>query len=143
MLKFDKSKLASSKVGNIVTLNYTDADVFESGTEISAKNIKEVEDYRKEYIDKAAEFASKYAKDLMVKDKGVDKVVFNMPFSTSKKGTLDISINRSKTFKNIKDKSGPDIVKSKIIIAVKDPFSKGTEKTIKALEAELTSALVK
>lgn len=147
MLKFDKSNLKSTKVGNVVTLQYTDENVFKNGTDISFKTLKEVDDYKSQYIEQATEFAAKHAKDLMLKDKNTEKVIFEIPFSTSKRGELNVSVDRSKTYPGMYDsktnKQLPPTTKSKITVTVKEPTLKVNKNNVKALEAELTSALVK
>lgn len=147
MLKFDKSKLNSNKVGNIVTLNYEDDTVFKNGTDISLKTLKEVEDYKSQYVKQATEFAARHAKDLLLKDKNTEKVIFELPFSTSKKGELKVTVDRSKTYPGMKDpKTGeqrPPVTKSKITVMVNEPSCKVKKDTINSLQAELTEALIK
>lgn len=147
MLKFDKSNLSSTKVGNVVTLQYTDENVFKNGTDISFKTLKEVDDYKSQYIEQATEFAAKHAKDTMLKDKSIEKVIFEIPFSTSKRGELSVVVDRSKTYQGMLDpktnKQLPPTTKSKITVNVKEPTLKVNKNSVKALESELTAALIK
>lgn len=143
---FDKTKFKKEKTGNQVVYTYEESDVFTNGSGIDLKSMKAVEDYRSRYLKHAAEIASELAKETLQKDKKIDNVLVEVPFSTNDRGGVTIKIDRSKTFtvRDYKDgtKKG-EITKSTMSIAVKDPYAKVSKKYIKSLEAELTDLLVK
>ena len=138
---FDKSKFEETKVDDVVTLNYKDEDAFKNGTDIKFSVLKEVESYRNKYIEDATVLASEESKRLMAKDKSINKVVVQYPFSTSKRGFVDVSVDRSKTYHIDKEKD--PVIKSKVTVAVKDQLAKVSKSKIKDLETELTAALLK
>lgn len=137
---FDKSKLTKEVLDKQVVYTYEDKDVFKNGTEITAKTLKAVEDYRNEYLEKATDFAKAEAESEMKKNKKIEKAVFNFPFSTSARGELNINVDRSKTYPGM---NGSDpVTKSKITVVVKDPYNKVSKKHIRELEDELTQKLL-
>jgi hypothetical protein len=137
---FDKSKLTKEVLDKQIVYTYEDKDVFKNGTDISAKTLKAVEDYRNEYLEKATDFAKVEAEAEMKKNKKIEKAVFNFPFSTSARGELNINIDRSKTYPGMN--GGDPVTKSKITVVVKDPYNKVSKKYIKDLEDELTKTLL-
>ena len=137
---FDKSKLTKEVLDKQIVYTYEDKDVFKNGTDISAKTLKAVEDYRNEYLEKATDFAKVEAEAEMQKNKKIEKAVFNFPFSTSARGELNINIDRSKTYPGMN--GGDPVTKSKITVVVKDPYNKVSKKYIKDLEDELTKTLL-
>ena len=141
MLEFDKSKIKTTKANGVITLTYEDDDVYKNGTDITFKALKEADSYRSEYLKKATEFAAEQAKSELKRDKTIEKVIVNSPYTTSARGQASVIVDRSKTFKGIGD--NPDVTKSKVTIAVKDPLNKVSKPTIAALEKELTALLLK
>ncbi len=137
---FDKSKFESTTVDGVLTLKYSDEEAFKNGTEIPFKTLKEVSEYQHEYIEKATELAANEAKDAMEKDDKINKVIVNYPYSTSKRGAIDVAVDRSKTFKSMT--GGEDIVKSTVRVAVQDPITKVSKSRVKELESDLTKALL-
>lgn len=137
---FDKSKLQKEVLDKQVVYTYEDKDVFKNGTDITAKTLKAVEDYRNEYLEKATDFAKAEAESEMKKNKKIEKAVFNFPFSTSARGELNINIDRSKTYPGMN--GSEPVTKSKITVVVKDPYNKVSKKHVKDLEDELTKTLL-
>lgn len=142
---FDKSKFEQTEVDGVVNLSYTDEDAYKHGskefTTLSFTDLKNADNYRNKYIEEATELAAQEGKRIMEKNKKVDKVIVTVPFSTSKRGSIDISVDRSKTFQGMK--GGDPVTKSKITTVVHDPISKVSKSKIKELESELTAVLVK
>lgn len=137
---FDKSKLTKEVLDKQVVYTYEDKDAFKNGTDITAKTLKAVEDYRNEYLEKATDFAKAEAESEMKKNKKIEKAVFNFPFTTSAHGKLNINIDRSKTYPGM---NGSDpVTKSKITVVVKDPYNKISKKHVRDLEGELTKTLL-
>lgn len=143
---FDKSKFKREKTGNQVVFTYEESDAFTKGGDIDVKTLKAVEDYRSKYLKHATEIASELAKETMQKDKKIENVIVEVPFSTNERGGATIKVDRSKTFA-VRDytdgKKTGEVTKSVISVAVKDPYAKVSKKYIKTLAAELTELLVK
>jgi hypothetical protein len=146
--KFEENYMAELKDENyevsvangVATVGYTDEGAFTEGCEVSKADMKKVFDHAGAYIAKVTEAASEKATSIMTEDKSVDKVVFAYPYGMSKRGSVDILANRSQTFRNIKD--GSDVVKSTLRVAVKDPLTKASKSSVKALEAKMTASLL-
>ena len=137
---FDPAKIESTKVEGVVTLKYTDEDAFKAGTEISFKTLKEVEEYQHTYVDKATEFITEEAKKVMEEDSKVSRVVATLPYSTSKRGAVDIIVDRSKTYPGINGTA--PVTKSKITVKVTAPQLKLSGSKIRGMEDELTKTLL-
>lgn len=138
---FDKSKFEKTEVGGTVNLTYKDEDAFKNGTEIPFKTMKEVEAYKAEYLEKATEIAVAESKAIMEKNSKINKVIVNFPYTTSKRGSVDISVDRSKTYPGM---NGSDpVTKSKVTALVTDPINKVSKSRIKEFETELTKVLLK
>lgn len=138
---FEKSKFESTEVNDIVNLTYSDEDAFKNGTDIPMKVMKEVDAYRAKYLEEATELASAEAKAIMQKNSKINKVVVSFPYTTSKRGKYDITVDRSKTYPGV---NGSDpVTKSKITGVVTDPINKISKPFVRGLEAELTKVLIK
>lgn len=138
---FDKSKFTKETTGNQVVFTYEDKEAFTKGSSLDLKTLKAVEDYKSKYLKSLAEVSSELAKDTMGKNKKIDSISVNVPFSTSERGSARADVFRSKTFTGIKGEG--TYTHSKVNIVVKDPYSKVSKKYIKDMETELTSLLVK
>lgn len=137
---FDKSKLESVVVDGALSLTYKDADAYKNGTEIPFSTLKEVEEYQHQYVDKATEFIVAEAKAAMEKDSSIHKVIATMPYSSSKRGSASIIVDRSKTFPGI---NGTDpVTKSKITVKVNAPQFKISGSKIRDMEDDLTKTLL-
>lgn len=139
---FDKSKFKKETVGNQVTFTYEEKDTFVKNAGVDHKVLKQVEDYKQNYLKELTTVSSELAKDVMVKDKKIESVVVEAPWSTSERGGVEIVVDRSKTFTG-GPKGNGNVTKSKISINVSDPYSKVSKKYIKDLEADLTKLLIK
>lgn len=138
---FDKSKFEKSEVNDIVNLSYGDEDAFKNGTDIPFKVLKEADTYRAQYLEEATELAAKEAKSIMEKNSKINKVVVSFPYSTSKRGSYDVTVDRSKTYGGM---NGADpVTKSKITGVVTDPINKVSKSRVREIEAELTKVLIK
>ena len=140
MAEFKEDNYEVTVANGVATVGYTEDNIFTEGCDVSKADMKKVFDHASNYIASASEAAAVKATALMKKDKSVDKVVFAYPYGMSKRGSVDILANRSQTFRNIKD--GSDIVKSTLRVAVKDPLTKASKSTVKALEATMTATLL-
>ncbi len=141
MLQFDKSKFKSETNNGVITLTYEDKDIFKNGTDIPLETIENVEKYRSSYIKSVTEEAAERAKDALLANESATRVFVNFPFSSSKKGMVSVKVDKEKHFRGIN--GHPDTSKSKIDTIVLDPLEKVSKSTIKALEDELTSILLK
>ena len=137
---FDKSKLESSKVDGVLTLKYTDEDAYKNATDISFKTLKEVEDFQHSFVDKVTDFITEEAKKAMENDGKISKVVATIPYSTSKRGSVDITVDRSKTYPGINGNA--PVTKSKITVKVTAPQLKVSGSKIRGMEEELTKTLL-
>ena len=138
---FNKKEFEQNEVNGVLSMTCTNEDVFKNGTDIPFKTIKEVDAYRAKYLEEATEFATKEAKSIMESNNKINKVIVTVPFSSSKRGTVDISVDRSKTFQGM---NGSDpVTKSKVTVVVTDPINKVSKSRIKELETELTKVLIK
>lgn len=137
---FDSSKFESNKIGSVLTLKYTDKDAFKNGTDIPFKTLKEVANYQSSYLKEATELAASEAKKQLEKDKSLEKVTFEFPYTVSANGGININVDRSKTFPGIN--GGDPVTKSKITVVTKDPVNKVSKARIRELEADLTKTLL-
>ena len=139
---FDKNKFESTTVDGIVTLKYDDEKAFMSGDDtVTGADLKRVAQYTAKYIEEGTNIAYAEAKAIMEKDDKVNKVIVNYPFSTSKRGALDVAVDRSKTFRG--RNGSDDVTKSTVRVTAADPVMKMSKTKIKDLEKELTAALLK
>lgn len=139
---FDKNKFESTTVDGVVTLKYDDEKAFMSGDDtVTGADLKRVAEYTAKYIEEGTNVASAEAKAIMEKDDKVNKVIVNYPFSTSKRGALDVAVDRSKTFRGMN--GSEDVTKSTVRVTAADPVMKMSKTKIKDLEKDLTAALLK
>lgn len=141
-LVFDPTKFESITTGEITTINYDDADAYAKNTDIPLSTLKAVAEYNSAYILAATDTAAELARKTMVKDNSINKVIVSLPFTTSKRGGIDVGIDRVKTYRN-PTPGGEPIVKSAISVAVEVPYNRVPKSHIKELEASLTALLVK
>lgn len=128
-----------TEVDGVVTLKYDDAAAFKNGTDIDAATLKAVATYGQQYVKATTTLAANEAQKLMEGNKDVSKVIVQFPYTVSSNGNLDVTVNRSKTYPGMN--GAPDVTKSTINVAVKDPYAK-IKSTVKDLEKELTAALL-
>lgn len=141
MVEFKEDSFKIEVNDKVATVDYTEADAFFNGTDMSKAEIKRVFDYAHEYLESATVKATDMATDIMEKDSGVDKVVTHFPYGVSKRGSIDIIANRSQDFKSPAD--GSTVTKSTIKVAVSDPLTKMGKTKIRELSAKMTEALLK
>lgn len=139
-MKFDKSKFDKTEVNGIMTYTYKDENAYTSSGDITLKTLKQVDDHRSAYLEDATKIASEIAEHDMDKNKKINKVIFEFPFSTSKRGNVNITVDRSKTFASVN--GGDPVTKSKITVAVTDPYNKVSKSRLKDIEARLTKKLL-
>lgn len=131
--------------GKTATMVYKDEDAYKHNTDIPFTQLKASDSYRNEYIEKATEEATKVAKKELEKNKSLDNVTVEFPFSTSKRGNVTVNVERSHTYHIPNPEPGkPDsVTKSVVKVAVKDPANKMSKSKVKELEEDLTKALLK
>lgn len=130
-----------SEVNGVVTLSYTDRDVYGAGCELDKDAIKKLQDYDASYLATATELAAAKAEALMKKEKGVNKVIVDFPFTTNKKsGQAVITSSRSKEIRV--PASDRVITRSDVTLSVKDPYNKVTSSLIDSLQEKMTATLL-
>jgi hypothetical protein len=139
---FDKSKFTRTEVEGVVTLKYDDEKAFIAGTEIDEATLKKVGDYVSSYTEAAASVAGELAKEEMLKHKTTERVLVHYPYTTSKRGAVDVTVDRSKTYPAMTEGADP-VTKSAMRVIVTDPYAKVGKTFIKSIEADLTAALLK
>lgn len=141
---FEKDTFKSTKVDGVdgvVTLTYDDKKAFIKGDDtVTGADLKKVAEYTSKYIEEATNNASREAKSIMEDDSKIKKVIIKYPFSTSKRGGLDVTVDRSKTFKGMQGRD--DVTKSTVRVTATDPVMKMPKTKIRDLEESLTSALL-
>lgn len=140
-LSFD-AKLLNSAVdkNGVLVMKYTDKDAYVNGTELTEKQIKEVQAYNSEYCKAVAEFAKTQALEALKKDSKLQTVKVEMPWSTNSYGKATVTVNRKKTYPSMN--GSPEVTKSTLQMKLKDPAVPG-KTFISGLEDELTKALLK
>lgn len=139
---FKHELLEENKVGKVLTLKYTDTEVYKKGNDdITTDMLKSVSKYSKAYVEEAAKFSTEVAQQSMLKDKEIEKVIVELPFTVDANGSLDITTYRSKTYPSMT--GGEPVTKSAVRITAHDPSNGMSKKKIKALEEQLTAVLLK
>lgn len=138
----DQTSFDRAVAGNTLTLTCKDADAFKNGTDIDIKTIKKVEAYRNEYIEKATNIAQEKATEELKKNKNIERVVVEFPFTTNARGHCNVVVDREKTFHVPGEKDeNKTITRPNITVSVKDPSSKMSKTKIKELQAKTQAAL--
>lgn len=138
----DQTSFDRAVAGNTLTLTCKDADSFKNGTDIDIKTIKKVEAYRNEYIEKATNIAQEKATEELKKNKNIERVVVEFPFTTNARGHCNVVVDREKTFHVPGEKDeNKTITRPNITVSVKDPSSKMSKTKIKELQAKTQAAL--
>jgi len=138
-MALSKDNFKVEKSGSVATVTCEDDNAF-FDTDLTKKQIKDVFDHAHGYIEKAANVAADMATDIMKKDKKVNEVSFALPYGVSKRGGLNIQARRSTTFRGVGDR--PDVTRSDLRVAVKDPMSKVSKTKLKAMQARMTEELL-
>jgi len=139
-INFGISSFEKSNVEGTVTLTCKDENVFKDQSGIDWDLMKKYDKYKDDYLTKAAEFSANQAKEIMLEDKKVNKVIVQLPFTTSKRGSVDVAVDREKTYPGMN--GAPAVTKSAVKLVVVDPYMKVSKPYIKGLEAELTKAIL-
>jgi len=124
----------------IATLVAKDQNMFMADTEISKQTFKDVAEHNAKYIETVMTAASNEATTIMAKDKSIDKVLVQAPYTVSKRGSLDVELKRSHTYPGMN--GAPAVTKSTMKVKVTDPYSKPVKSALKGLESEMTKALL-
>lgn len=135
------------KVGEVATLTYKDEDAFFANTDLDANTLKEVDKYRKNYINTALEKAGSEALEVMKKDKGIKTVEVSFPIGVSKQNSLNVEVLKEKEVRvpgeTNADGSLKTITKPAIRVKVKDSNFKASKTSIRKWEDSLKEALYK
>lgn len=137
---FKKSDFSVETSNGVSTISYKDADAYKNGTQIPFKTLKEVDDYREQYVKEATEVAAEVAKDHMAKHKNVNKAIVDFGFGVSKRGKIFVGVDREKEVKI--PKTGETKKSSRIRVIVKDPKASFSKSRLRELSGELTKALI-
>jgi len=140
MAIFEKDNLNVNIVDGIATVSYDDDKVYSSGTDISMDTLKTVAKYNNTYVNEAAEVSAEKAIDIMKDNENVDKVMFNYPYGTSARNSVDIVAKRSQTYPGMN--GGEPTTTSVLTVAVKDTSVKVAKSKIKELKGKMTAALL-
>ena len=139
-IEFDEGKFDVTKTNGVATVTYGDKEAFFEGTEISKKVLKEVFDYENDYIMATNISSAKQATELMEKDKDINEVIVEFPFSPSARGKVNVIAQRSQTFRSPKD--GSEVIKSTLRTVVKNPFQKLSKSKVQDLTKAMTETLL-
>lgn len=139
MAIFDKSNFEVSTENGVSTFNFKDKDAYKNGTDIPFKVLKQVGDYNAEYVREATELSFELSKEHGKKNKNVDKMIFNYPYSSSGRGNIAIEVLRNKEVRL--PSTGELVTRSDMKVIVKDPNSKFPKATLKDLNKQLTEVL--
>ena len=139
-IEFDDGKFDVTKTNGVATVTYGDKEAFFEGTEISKKVLKEVFDYENDYIMATNVESAKQATELMEKDKDINEVIVEFPFSPSARGKVNVIAQRSHTFRSPKD--GSEVIKSTLRTVVKNPFQKLSKSKVQDLTKAMTETLL-
>ena len=139
-IEFDEGKFDVTKTNGVATVTYGDKEAFFEGTEISKKVLKEVFDYENDYIMATNVSSAKQATELMEKDKDINEVIVEFPFSPSARGKVNVIAQRSQTFRSPKD--GSEVIKSTLRTVVKNPFQKLSKSKVQDLTKAMTETLL-
>jgi len=127
----------------IATVKYSNENAYfdeakEAG--IDSDTLKKVNKFSKTYIDEATTVAANHAKDIMLDDKAVDRVVSVFPYSTSSKGHVEVATTRSAT--TTIPGTDKTVTKSGLRVAITDPNTKANKSMITKLRNSLTEVLI-
>lgn len=142
MSRFDSSKftrIEHDKKG--VIFKYDDAKAYTEGTDISLKTLQEVEKYRGQYTEDAVTCSAELADKIFSKEKDLEKITVQFPFSTYQRGHIDVEIDRTtKATVPGKDEKIPKVgIRTKVV----DPFAKPSkDNVVKVCEAKLNKYIL-
>lgn len=139
-LEIFNGEFERSEVNGVVTLTYSDRDVYGVGCELDKKTIEKLQAYDVNYLTSATELAAGKAEDIMKKEKGVNKVIVDFPYTTNKLGHAVVAATRSKDIRV--PASDKIITRSDVTLSVKDPYNKVSSKVIETLQDKMTATLL-
>lgn len=139
-IKFNEENFEVNKTEGVATVTYSDDKAFMDGTEIANKDVKAVFDYANDYIEAGTNAAATKAETIMTEDTDINSVNVMLPYGVSKRGEIAVKAKREHTYPGMNGR--PDVTKSTLTVAVKDPLTKMSKTKLKALEADMTSKLL-
>lgn len=139
-LVFDSKKLEHKVKDGVLTLKYSDRDAFVNNSEIKKATFQEVERYKKDYCAAATEFSKEEALKALKKDKSIDTVKVDLPWTPNSYGKVLTTVKRKEHFRGMN--GSPDVTKSTVRVKIKDP-AVPSKSFISQLEDELTKQLLK
>lgn len=141
-VQFDPSKFETVITGNIANITYADDDAYIKGTDIPLAQLKAVAEYDSAYAKAFTDTVAEVAKTTMVDDSSISRIIATAPYSVSKRGSIDVKVDREKTFRNPLP-GGTDITKTAISVVTTIPQHTVPKSHVRSLEAMLTELLVK
>lgn len=132
MSRFDVSKftrIEHDKKG--VIYKYDDTTAFTKGTDIPLKTLQEVEKYRGGYTEDATTCATELAEKVFSKEKDLEKITVQFPYSTYQRGHVDVATDR--TTKSTVPGKPDKIAKVGVKVKVVDPFAKVSKDNVLAV----------
>ena len=139
---FDSKEFEVNKVEDVASLTYKDDKVFVANAPFELDDLKKLEDYKKQYIKEATSIAVDKAIQVLKKDSNIDRVIAKVPFTTSSKGSVEISIDREKTFR-VPGEENKTVTKPKVTTIVTEPYNKLSKNYMLKIEESISVALSK
>jgi len=124
----------------VATLVLEDKEAFFNNTDIPKEDLVKVFDYMEEYNVEATKAAAAAAGDVLVANKEVEVVNVEMPYTTSKRGRVNVSVEREHLFTNPKNRE-ETYTAPYISSSVKIPQAKQARAKTKELEKTLVDLL--
>lgn len=130
-----------NKVGDTVTLTYKDENIFMNNLPISKADYKRAKDAERDYLNAFAKVASEEATNVLKKDKGVEKVLVEVPYGDQKRSGATAKIHRMKEHRNPFGEGDATIKSSTFEMVVQDTAAKLSKNFIKELKQQQNEAL--
>ncbi|EPU3828888.1 hypothetical protein ACVWU4_000868 [Campylobacter coli] len=128
-----------TKVEGVAKASYRDENAYKDNVGVEFSVIKQVEEGNQAYIEQCVEVAVDKAIEEFKADKDLQTFNASFPFSTSKRGEVNVLTNRCKEYTNLKD--GSKILTATVQTAVKAPFMKPKTSLLKEKKDELNKTL--
>lgn len=139
---FNIKDFVLEKVDDTASLSYKDDKVYVTNAPFDLEDLKKLEDYKKEYIREATNVAVDKAIEVLKKDSNIEKVIAKVPFTTSNKGSVEIAIDREKTFR-VPGEENKTVTKPKVTTIVTEPYNKLSKNYMLKIEESISTALSK
>ena len=123
-----------------VSLSCTEDSLYVKNAPVSKAVLKEVEEYRSQYLENVTQRATDEAINIFKSDKNIDRVILTAPYTTSGRGSVNVSIDREKCIR-LPGKGNDTITKPKITTIVNEPYNKVTKRSIYRYEQAISKAL--